>query len=211
MQTQMHNPTRATGFIWLIMLLLLAYALPWVANPGAALTVNAYDLAEWTTLHPGSINQTPVLLASFTLRVQLLIIAALIALYAPRPRFTGRWWLHASAVILLIIAQLPPLEAITAFDNLNYRQQTLLAMATAIVAIIGLTSWLHRYRPAITIALGLVGISTAIYGIARSIELMQAFQLPAMLHTGAVIFIAGYGILLALTLRQQIQQHQNTA
>ena len=49
---------------------LIAYILPWVNTRATGLTLGAYDLAEWASLHPASIQLLPSLL----IRLQLVII-----------------------------------------------------------------------------------------------------------------------------------------
>ena len=36
----------------LLIIGLCGYLLPWIVAPSSAMTLNAYDLAEWTSLHP---------------------------------------------------------------------------------------------------------------------------------------------------------------
>ena len=67
-----------TKFYTLILYLLVTvglagYVLPWIVAPSAALTLNAYDLAEWTSLHPLQRQTSPPLLAPLELRLQLVI------------------------------------------------------------------------------------------------------------------------------------------
>ncbi|MCU0513679.1 MAG: hypothetical protein MUE40_14060 [Anaerolineae bacterium] len=71
---------------------LLAYLLPWVVNPGAALTPGAYDLAEWVSLTPMARGQSPVLLTPLLLRLPLLINCR-------------RWNFWHSAMILIIASR----------------------------------------------------------------------------------------------------------
>jgi len=67
-----------------LILAFFAYLLPWLHNPGQALTLGSYDLAEWLSLHPGVRAQTPPMLASLLLRLHLVILAGLIAVWIPR-------------------------------------------------------------------------------------------------------------------------------
>ena len=58
-----------------LFLLLIAYALPWMMTPTiAGLTNGAYDLAEWTSIHP-AVRADPLLLTPLLLRLPLVGIA----------------------------------------------------------------------------------------------------------------------------------------
>ncbi|NJL56864.1 hypothetical protein HC928_18210 [bacterium] len=52
------SPTFYRRWRWLFAAFLIAaYLLPWaVTSTSASLTFNAYDLAEWASLHPGGSN-----------------------------------------------------------------------------------------------------------------------------------------------------------
>jgi len=64
----------------LLLLGLLGYLLPWAVASSAPMTLNAYDLAEWTSLHPAQRQTTPPLLAPLRLRAQLAILSLAFAL-----------------------------------------------------------------------------------------------------------------------------------
>ena len=57
-----------------LLLALIAYSLPWVVGPGAALTLNAYDLAEWTSLHPAVRTAALPFALTFGLRLLPLLV-----------------------------------------------------------------------------------------------------------------------------------------
>src|SRR5512143_758636 len=69
--------------LWLFAAL-IAYYLPWIANRAAALSANAYDLAEWTSLHPAVRGASVPLVAPFLLRAVLGGLALLFGFRALR-------------------------------------------------------------------------------------------------------------------------------
>src|SRR4051794_40034649 len=93
---------------WLF-IALVAYYLPWVFHKTAALTAQAYDLAELVSLAPEVRNGNPPLLAPFLLRVVLVGLAVLFALQAAEK---SGWvhWLYVAMAWVLVITLLPPLE-----------------------------------------------------------------------------------------------------
>src|SRR5690606_8662803 len=111
----------------LMALLLAAYAGPWLQSPSAALSFGGYDLAEWASLPPGVRSASPPLVASFLLRSVLTSLTLFLAFASPYRRFTVGWLAVAVVSLLLVAAQLPPLEFFTvARGDPNYSQQAVL-------------------------------------------------------------------------------------
>jgi hypothetical protein len=172
--------------------MLLFYLFPWLVNPGVSLSLNAYDLAEWASLHPAVRNATPTLLTSLLLRLPLACLALLIA-------FTTRRGLFPALIVLIAaLALLPPPEFIKALDDPNYRQQAALALLTLIGGVIGLSEILPRLRHLIAAALGLLGALACIIGLFQSYDLMRDFNLPTQIGMGGalltLIFIIVAGV-----------------
>jgi len=164
---------------------LLAYVLPWVHNPGQALTLGAYDLAEWLSLHPGVRFQSPPLLASALIRLHLVLLSGLIVLWMPR-----RLWVWTLGfVVLLVLAQLPPAEFVSQREDMNYQQQLGLAVLTLILCG-GLAVWSRRTLA--TLMLGVVGIGVCVWGVIQAREFMQVFHLPAWMGLGAPLLMLVY-------------------
>ncbi len=147
----------------LVIVALLAYALPWTVARSAPLTLNAYDLAEWTSLHPAQRATSPPLSLPLLLRAQLLILSLLIGLAASpgKSRFGS-----ALAILLLSFGQLPPFEFVYDPNNLNYRQQFFLALGSLIAGMALLPGW--RRRPSRLIALALAGLGVVCALLAAS-------------------------------------------
>lgn len=145
----------------LLMALLVGLLLPWLLAPSAAMTLNAYDLAEWASLHPAQRSANPPLVAPLLLRVQLVILCALIGVVTQGVRGKGA----AGLVILsLAVAQLPPIEFVSDIGNLNYRQQFGLALASLVLGMMTLLWINRRWKPLFVAALGLVGALTTLAG-----------------------------------------------
>ncbi len=164
----------AAGFI------LVCYLFPWLTNPSVSLSLNAYDLAEWASLHPAVRDATPALLTSVLLRLPLVCLALLIAFTARRSL------LPVLIVLVLTAALLPPPEFIKALDDPNYRQQAGLALFTLIGGALGLSGKLSRARHWIVAAIGLLGALASIIGLLQSYHLMRGFSLPTHVGLGGV-------------------------
>ncbi len=55
---------------------LIGYHLAWYTHPTAGFTTNAFDLAEWASLHPAVRSSSPPMLTSFLLRLPLIMLVA---------------------------------------------------------------------------------------------------------------------------------------
>lgn len=188
--TQINRNARSTIFWGVCAIACLAYTLPWVANTNQTLDLNAYDLAEWLSLHPAA-QQMPFRLPALALRGQLLILVALIA-WQPKP--TNRW-LGMLCISLLIIAQLPPLDFVNNTGDLNQRQQFLLAVGSLISAGIGYSSVLRKHRSNIMILLSIIGIIGVGVSIQQVLTLMPAYGLETRLGVGAFLLLMCYFVL----------------
>jgi hypothetical protein len=182
-------------FFALILVALLAYVLPWLQNPGQALTLGGYDLAEWLSLHPGVRGQSPPYLASALIRLHLVLFAALITLWIPR----RLWPVTMLSVLLLVIAQLPPPEFVSQSDDMNYQQQLGLAVTTLIVC--GVFAFLNG-RTLATLIIAAVGVIASMWGLSQAREFMQVFALPAWVGVGAPLLALIYLVMIGLIVNQ---------
>lgn len=149
---------------------LAGYLLPWITAPNAAMTLNAFDLAEWTSLHPLQHQAAPPLIAPLLLRMQLPFLALLLALWSTSPLERISAFLFA---VILAAAQLPPLEFVNNVADPNYRQLLFLAIATILLPT-GLGLFLPaRIRPLVFALLAVTGIVTSLAGTSQAITLYQ--------------------------------------
>ncbi len=165
-----------------ILLLIIAYAaLPWMTHSSVALTVNAYDLAEWVSIDP-AVRADSLLLTPLLLRLPLVCIAWYIAL-------SGRSWLRIGAIGLLAAALLPPLEFLgSASNDPNYRQQFALALLTLMTGLVLFTSTPPRHRAALSAVILSIGLASGVLGLARALPLLSSFDMHVMPGAGAIAF-----------------------
>jgi hypothetical protein len=179
---------------------LAAYCLPWEVGSGAGISFNAYDLAEWASLHPATHIMTPAMLPTLLLRVQLTLLAFALTLLAGRPFKTGRWWLSMFLWLALVVAQIPPFEYFTVDrQNTNYAQQLTLAMVSFMGGLVGLSGILERFRLPLLLIVGIAAVATAMTGVNQIVDLIRGFQLQTQIGTGTVLFVGCYvflGVLL---------------
>ena len=100
-------------------------------------------LAEWASLHPSQPGTSPPLIVPLLLRVQLVFLALMVGLLA-----AGGMHRTSAALVIAVfaIAQIPPLEIVYDPNNLNYRQQLIMAMASLILGLAALRLRLGRAR-----------------------------------------------------------------
>ncbi len=170
----------------LLTLALLGYVLPWAVTSSAPMTLNAYDLAEWTSLHPAQRHTEPPLLAPLLLRAQLVILTLSLALAA-----SGRWT-TALVVLLLALAQLPPFEYVYDFANLNYRQQFGLALFSLSAGLVATRFGQRRLMRFLLIVLPILGLVSVYAGVSQAFEVYRQLQSAASVGVGPWLLAVSY-------------------
>ncbi len=185
---------------------LAGYVLPWIVAPSAALTLNAYDLAEWTSLHPLQRQTSPPLLAPLELRLQLVIFTVTLGMLA-----SGRSLRAISGIliVLLAFAQLPPFEFLNDIRNLNYGQQFALALASLILSLAALPFNPPRILPIVLAVLSALGIASALHGLSQAQELFAHLQQNASTAAGFWITVASYGGIIVVSVASSISAQQS--
>ncbi|MCY4145515.1 MAG: hypothetical protein OXE95_04560 [Chloroflexi bacterium] len=175
--------------ISLLLSLLTGLLLPWLLAQSAPLTLNAYDLAEWASLHPLQSASNPPLAAPLLLRVHLVILCALVGAAAQ-----GNHAKRAAALVIvaLAVAQLPPIEFVNDLANLNYRQQFGLALASLFLGIPALRWVNHRWQPAWVAGCGLLGLLTTLAGATLALDVFASLASGGSAGLGIWIVAASY-------------------
>lgn len=168
------------------------YLLPWTDHVTAGFTMNGFDLAEWSSLHPAVRSSSPAMLTSFLLRAPLVALAAVLALAAQAlPHARLRWlvWCGAAA---LVVRLLPPAELFTgAGDDPNYRQMLLLSVVGfgLVVAAIPLGVLPDRVRRGLVAALWAAGAAAGGAGLSRAWTLLDNFEIDVTTGPGVIGFV----------------------
>lgn len=170
-------------------LALVCYYLPWYTHATAAFTLQAYDLAEWASLHPAVRAESPALLTSFLLRLPqmtLVLAAALLANGSSDPR--ARWLVRGVAV-MVALRFLPPREFFgNASADPNYRQMavfTALSVAGIVGAAVG-ASLPVRWQTWATVGVLLAGVLAGWWGLSRTYPLLDNFEIGVQVGSGVV-------------------------
>lgn len=191
----------------ILLVLLAAYALlPWVTHPTAALTSNAYDLAEWASIFP-AVRSEPLLLTALLLRLPLVGAAWWVAGWkASSQRTAYILSLQGAVVVVIAVALLPPFEFLTSGrGDPNYQQQALLAAAALIggLAILWWRSRAHHDAPLRLLSAGalVIGAGAGLWGTAQALSLWQSVGITASIGAGGIVFAAAALVAAWLTLR----------
>lgn len=185
MNTFNNSPSKSI-ILPLLAVALCAYIIPWVVHPTTALTLGAYDLAEWVSLRPD-------LDTSLLLRSQLLVLTLIFAFLIPKARFTLIWWIGTIIALALVIAQLPPLDFFrSASGDPNYQQQFVLAVGSFIGVGIILTGVFEKFRSVIIPILSGIGLIAAFFGIMSATSHLDQFSISVEIGFGFRLLVLCY-------------------
>lgn len=174
---------------------LVAYYLPWLSNRAAALSANAYDLAEWVSIYPpvrGGDGTLPPLFAPFLLRAVLGGLGLLFGWNALRSQAARPLRIFSGALgLCLAITLLPPPDFFRGgWDDSNYRQQFFLAIGTLILLGLGLflrqrDSWLRLGQLIIAVLCTLM----AVVGEILALNVVRALGVSAPVGIGVILMV----------------------
>lgn len=190
--SRVSSPAASLALILALLVAIAGCILPWTEHITAGFTMNAFDLAEWASLHPAVRSSSPPLLASFLLRAPQAAAAIALALAAgawhdPRWRVVG--W---GAALLIMLRFVPPAEFFqSARSDPNYRQMALLTMLGGL-GVAG-AAWRRRWQRARFVVIGLLVAASVVAGWAgllRTVTLLDHFEIAATIGPGPVVFSA---------------------
>ncbi len=168
--------------MWLLAPGLLALFLPWSNGTNAAVVLNAWDLAEWSSLHPLSRNADPALAVSFGLRALPLFLLALTLWRAGLPIL-----LRAALAALVAVALLPPPQYFfTDLADPNYRQQLLLSIAALLIGLV--SAWRRIWLHWLQIILPLMAPVMAWISVSAALDLQRSLELKTGPGVGLALF-----------------------
>ncbi len=184
---------------------LLGYLLPWVVAPSAPMTLNAYDLSEWASLHPLQRQTIPALLAPLELRLQLVILSVALGLLAGG---RTRRWLSFILILLLALAQLPPFEFLYDIRNTNYSQQFTLALVSLVTGAAATPFKLRLLRPYVLIVISILGIGSALHGAAQALDLFALLDQGASAGAGLWINCLSYSGIIVIAIASLLRDRR---
>lgn len=172
----------------IVLFAIASYFLPWFSvNNITALTMNAYDLAEWSSLHPSTPNGPPALLISLLLRIPLGCLLAICTIVLKNIIKCSSF--HFFAIMLLVGGLLPPLDFFgSAVNDPNYGQQFVIAVCLLLIAVLfTVERFFTRALSAIDV-LAAVAVISGLLGIRLVNDMLSVFKIPFQSELGAIIF-----------------------
>lgn len=191
-------------------LALACYFAPWYTHTTAAFTLNAFDLAEWTSLHPAVRADSPALLTSFLLRMPQLALIVALALHANGFGDARARWLLRAVALVIALRFLPPREFFgAATDDPNFRQMMLLTVLSAggIAAAVLVGRLPQRWQAWGLTAVLALGVGAGWWGLSRAHPLLDSFEIAVGIGVGAPGFtvFAALVTLVALGARRRVR------
>ena len=171
-KTGIENDTGQSGIFVLhlfgLLLLWTGYFGPWVGHRAAALSMNAYDLAEWVTFLPG-VRAGTLPFGRLHFLAPLALAILLTALFALRLNGMRRWILIAFAFVTGLLL-LPGYPFILFWrDDPHVQSQLVLSAATwGSLLVMGLLARIWRASiPLVSLAVAVGGFILTIWGMSQ--------------------------------------------
>jgi hypothetical protein len=184
-----------------LVLALVCYLLPWYTHKTAGFTTNAFDLAEWVSIHPAVRSSSPPMLTSFLLRLPQITLVAAVALIANRFE-DARWrWIMRAGALLLVLRFVPPSDFFTnATDDPNYRQMALMtALGIGFTGAAMLMFRLSQNWQNVALAGVLVlGVLAGWMGLSDAGTLLDNFEIDVKIGPGIIGYTLCAGIVLVI-------------
>jgi hypothetical protein len=184
---------------------LIGYYVTWINNSAAALSANAFDLAEWVGIIPAVRYADPPMSAPFALRLALVCLAWLFALRgAAAQRLSGRVALGAIGLALALSLR-PPIAFFRGETaDPNYQQLAGLCFVALIgvglISLIGKRGIMWRIWLWLALPVALIGAVSAILGLRGALEALARLQIQTPLGAGIFLYVVGVGAHSALCL-----------
>lgn len=185
------TPTLVWGILLTSLLGVVAFHLPWHNHVVAAFRLNAFDLAEWASLHPTVRAENPSLWSSMLLRLPLLGLGWSIALSANHLR-DERWqWIWRGIAVLVVLRLNPPLEFYkgTGGDNEQQLGYLMIGGLVGIGLFFVAKRWLTQiYFPAVLVIWLIIGYASW-EGLRRATNVVKSLVLEVDYGGGFYLLI----------------------
>lgn len=206
------NREESTAPLWRTWLVLaslvlstICYYAPWFTHRTAGFTMNAFDLAEWASLHPAVRSSTPPMLTSLLLRVPQLALVFAFALAANRLADPRARWLMRGIAALPLLRFIPPVDFFrSASDDPNYRQMALLTgLGIGLVVLsIPLRRMSTRWQHGLSSVALLGGAGSGWWGLSRTRLLLDNFEIAVKTGPGILgLTVVSVGVIMFMWAR----------
>jgi hypothetical protein len=186
------------GLAWLVLICALlavaAYHMVWQTHKVAAFNSNAFDLAEWVSLHPTVRAESPVLFTSLLLRLPLIILPLVMVLATTALTSEKARWIWRGVAFLVVLRLNPPVDFYPWGDGSPNDQQlgylTAAGLGAVLVFII-VGKWLKFLWQPLAAILLIASLIVSIEGYNRAQKVLGSIQIETDLGGGLVLY-AGF-------------------
>ena len=187
-------PSRVTWTgLLLLIVALVGYFLPWYTHETAGFTMNGWDIAEWSSLHPAVRSESPAMLTSLLLRLPHVVIAFGLAILANCLQDGRIRWIVRIGAMAWAIRMMPPWDFLTsASDDLNYRQMAMLTgvgLVSVLVAI-GLGRSFQRLQVLVMVGVLIIAGGSGLSGVSRVGNFLDGFEIDVTVGVGLALYLA---------------------
>ncbi|MCQ3932294.1 MAG: hypothetical protein DPW16_17735 [Chloroflexi bacterium] len=179
--------------LWCALLGVMAYHMVWQTHKVAAFNSNAFDLAEWVSLHPTVRAESPALFTPLLLRLPLILLAGIMATASSVLQAEKAKWLWRGVALLVVLRLNPPTDFYPWGGGSPNDQQLGRLTAFGLVAVVVLMiggRWLRFFWKIATLVLLMAGLITAIEGYNRAQKVLESIQIETGLGGGLVLYMA---------------------
>ncbi|MCS6871675.1 MAG: hypothetical protein RML95_01380 [Anaerolineae bacterium] len=182
-----------------LVMALIGYYVTWINHPTAALSANAFDLAEWVGIIPAVRYAEPPMSAPFALRAALVCLAWLFALRSAAAERLAMRVMFGVISLALALSLRPPIAFFRGETaDPNYQQLAALCLTALIgVVILSLISW-HSSARRVSLwlapPLALIGAVSAVLGLRGALEALARLQIATPLGAGVFLYLIGTGL-----------------
>ncbi|MBN1563190.1 MAG: hypothetical protein JXA10_05080 [Anaerolineae bacterium] len=192
-------------------LALVCYMLPWYTHDTAGFTTNAFDLAEWASIHPAVRSSSPPMLTSLLLRWPLVAVIIGLALTANRFEDARVCWVVRGVALLLALRLISPSDFFAnASDDPNYRQMAQLTAASVIGILVAIMLFrlAQRWQNAVLVGVLLIGVLAGWQGLADAGTLLDNFEIAVSIGPGIIGYTLCMGLVLMVAIWSKLSMRQ---
>ena len=187
------SPTIVWALIGASLLGVVAVHMPWHVHDVAAFSLNAFDLAEWVSLHPATRAENPALLSSILLRLPLVLLGISIALSANFLRDERLRWIWRFVALLVVFRLNPPIDFYRSPNGVSLNEQHLAFLTYAGIGLVLLIIVIGRrirpfYFPLMTLV-WVVIIVVSWDGLSRATRTVETLQIDVGYGAGIYLLI----------------------
>ncbi|MBL1136886.1 MAG: hypothetical protein HND46_16390 [Chloroflexi bacterium] len=191
--TQRPKNDLAWFVLWCALLGVITYHMVWQTHKVAAFNSNAFDLAEWVSLHPTVRAESPALFTPLLLRLPIILLAGMVAVASSVLQAEKAKWLWRGVALLVVLRLNPPTDFYPWGGGSPNDQQlgrlSGLGLAVVLMLIIG-GRWLQYFWKPATLILLIASLITALEGYNRAQKVLDSIQIETGIGGGLVLYVA---------------------